>query len=247
MIVLTTGKNRTGKDFTVTKILYRIWLRTGIQIYTNQPLKFKKPRFNKWRVKEFKNPQGFIELEQVFHVNNCIIYFTEGQELFSARGWESLPDRFKRLLNLNGHSRIDLYTTTPNAGSIDVEYRRKIHKWIHCKRLFQIGKYKSYFGIFYYRFKDDDYFTSRTLEAIDIPDKPVRFWQALRLNYCIHYFSKQLYNCEQQFQFKNYRVICYSTHANPNQYKYWIFPKHLSLTLAKRSISTFKSTLPTTK
>jgi len=246
MIYLVDGKNRSGKDFWTTRQLYRIWKRTGIQIYTTQPLNFKKPFVNKWLVKKFYYPIGFTELEEIFHVTNCIIYFTEGQELFHSQNWDRLPERFRRKLNIHAHDRIDLWVTTPHAGMIDINYRRLIHKWYHAKRIFQIGKYRSYYGMFTVREKDDDYFYTST-DAMAIPDKPYPIFTLLRYIYSINYFSKKLYDTEQSFGFKNYKVICLSNQDKTQPNHFYIIPKSISLNQGKRLIYTLRSTLQQNK
>lgn len=246
MIYLVDGKNRSGKDFWTTKQLYRIWKRTGIQIYTTQPLNFKKPIINKWLVRKFYQPKNFTELEEIFHVTKCIIYFTEGQELFHSQNWDKLPERFRRKLNIHAHDKIDLWVTTPHAGMIDINYRRLIHKWYNCKRIFQIGKYRSWIGLFIVREKDDDYFYTST-DAMAVPDKPFPLFTLLRYIYPIHWFSRRLYDTEQSFGFKSYKVICLSSQKDKTKTKYYIIPKKITLNQGKKLISTFKYTLQTHK
>lgn len=229
MIYLVTGKNRSGKDHFVVKQIEKIWRRTGVQIYTNQPLNLKRPLINFFRVKIFHEPKGFTELEEIFHVTNCIIYFTEGQELFDAQYWEQLPRRFKRKLNIHAHDRIDIWVTTPHARMIDITYRRLVHRWFHGHRVFQIGKYKSYFGLFIVREKDDDYFDISP-DPNQVPEVPIPIFMLFKYVRIIWYFSRKRYNTEQSFAFKNYKVIClYDPQAKKKEYH--IIPKQDKLRL----------------
>ena len=101
----------------------------------------------KWTSKAFKKPfrpvsRGkivyFEDITELIEIQNGIIVMDEAQNLLDARNWENLPPAFSNKLRQHRKHQIDLYATTQNMGTIDINMRRLVQKWVHCKDIFAL-------------------------------------------------------------------------------------------------------------
>lgn len=80
----------------------------------------------------------FEDITELLEIKNGIICMDEAQALLEARNWENLPMEFSNKLRQHRKHRLDLYVTTQNLGTIDINLRRLVQKWIHCTDVFAL-------------------------------------------------------------------------------------------------------------
>lgn len=78
----------------------------------------------------------FEDITEILEARNGIICMDEGQALLEARNWENLPAEFSNKLRQHRKHNLDLYVTTQNLGTIDINLRRLVQNWIHCTDVF---------------------------------------------------------------------------------------------------------------
>ena len=157
MIFAFTGKTGSGKTYQMVKEIYARW-KTGTDVYSNTYLLFEKyERFKFYEVwlyniqKFFLNllkrnvePQKrgriiyYEDISEIIEARNGIILMDEGQNLLEARNWENLPAEFSNKLRQHRKHRLDLYVTTQNLGTIDINLRRLVQKWKHTRDVFAL-------------------------------------------------------------------------------------------------------------
>lgn len=130
MIVLITGLTGSGKTWFMTRLMLNDW-KNQADVYSNFPLYF--PNGNE-RVHRWHN------LDELYHLSNGVIAIDEGQKLFDARRWGSLPISFAEKIAQHRKHYLDIYTTTQDIGHIDLRYRSNIHELFNCQSLFRIPK-----------------------------------------------------------------------------------------------------------
>lgn len=112
----------------------------------------------------------FTDLSEVVEARNGIITIDEGQYLFEARNWENLPDEFSNKLRQHRKHKLDLYTTTQNLGTIDINYRRLVQRWIHCKDLFAfLGLRNPNLLSFHFKEKKDIDYLFNNVDDLQVP------------------------------------------------------------------------------
>jgi ATP:corrinoid adenosyltransferase len=84
----------------------------------------------------------FELIEEIQDAKYALILFDEAQVLFNARHWQALPAEFQYKLQQHRKHGLDLYCTTQNMATIDVTYRRLVHRWIYCEHRVRIWKFK---------------------------------------------------------------------------------------------------------
>ena len=84
MIIVITGLTGSGKTWFMTRLMLKDW-KDGADIYANLPLYFPNDneRVNRWH-----------NLDELYHLTRGVIAIDEGQKLFDARRWASLPVSF---------------------------------------------------------------------------------------------------------------------------------------------------------
>jgi len=130
MIVVITGLTGSGKTWFMTRLMIKDW-KAGADIYANFPLYF--PNENE-RVSRWHN------LDELYHLTGGIIAIDEGQKLFDARRWGSLPVSFAEKIAQHRKHFLDIYTTTQDIGHIDLRVRSNIHELYNCQSLFRIPR-----------------------------------------------------------------------------------------------------------
>lgn len=80
----------------------------------------------------------FEDITELLEVRNGIILVDEGQALLEARNWENLPAEFSNKLRQHRKHNLDLYVTTQNLGTIDINLRRLVQVWVHCTDVFAL-------------------------------------------------------------------------------------------------------------
>lgn len=258
MIYAFTGKTGSGKTFNMVRHAYKRWLN-GTDIYSNTVLFFEQKRkgFNyieiafhharnlgrrlfKMEPKPLKRGRitHFEEISEIQHAKDGLILFDEGQVLFSARQWEDLPFEFSYKLQQHRKHQLDLFTTTQNMGTIDIMYRRLVQRWFHHETVFQMGKTKSWFGLFRIKEKDID-FLYNSVDDLQVPDIKIRYFM-------IHRFSRRLYDTFFDIGFKRFKTIWirhWNEQTNRVERKGWILPKEMSLKDGQRLLSSLESDL----
>lgn len=248
MITAFTGKTGSGKTMLMIRYAYQAWL-SGQDIYSNTILFFdsygRKGLFR--RFYELLRPNNkirfgkivyFQEITEILHVHDGIILFDEGQVLFNARNWESLPDDFQYKLQQHRKHNLSLLVTTQNLRTIDITYRRLIHQWIHCERIFSLGRDpRMVISLHRKSFKDIDQIYN------DVDDLKVEtvasHW------FFIHYFTKRLYDTMYDIGFRRFRTLWLSSFDERMKIKetWMILPKKMSLRDGLKELSLSKSAL----
>jgi len=139
MITVRIGKPGEGKSLTASMDI-REAIKKGITVYSNLHLNEESPLYRYFDTDDWK---------VVYELQNGQIVFDEGQFILDSRNWESLPVKFRQLLQKGRHEGIDFTVLTQNIMQIDVAYRRLIHEAeaVHC--LLTAKKWD--FGIFWVR------------------------------------------------------------------------------------------------
>lgn len=130
MIVVITGLTGSGKTWFMTRLMLEDW-KSGSNIYANFPLYF--PKDNE-RVQRWHN------LDELYHLSSGVIAIDEGQKLFDARRWGSLPVSFGEKIAQHRKHYLDIYTTTQDIGHIDLRVRSNIHELYNCQSIFRFPK-----------------------------------------------------------------------------------------------------------
>lgn len=130
MITVITGLTGSGKTWFMTRLMMKDWL-TGADIFANFPLFFpnENERINRWH-----------NLDELYHLSNGIVAIDEGQKLFDARRWGSLPVSFGEKIAQHRKHGLDILTTTQDIGHIDLRVRSNIHELFNCQSLLRIPK-----------------------------------------------------------------------------------------------------------
>jgi len=130
MIVVITGLTGSGKTWFMTRLMLKDW-KSGADIHANFPLYFpnENERVNRWH-----------NLDELYHLTGGIIAIDEGQKLFDARRWGSLPISFAEKIAQHRKHFLDIYTTTQDIGHIDLRVRSNIHELFNCQSLFRIPR-----------------------------------------------------------------------------------------------------------
>ena len=130
MIILITGLTGSGKTWFMTRLMLNDW-KNQADIYSNFPLYFPNDneRIHRWH-----------NLDELYHISNGVIAIDEGQKLFDARRWGSLPISFAEKIAQHRKHYLDIYTTTQDIGHIDLRVRSNIHELFNCQSLFRFPK-----------------------------------------------------------------------------------------------------------
>jgi len=191
----------------------------------------------------------YEHITDILQARNGIIILDEAQTLLNSRNWESLPDEFSYKLQQHRKHRLDLYCTTQNMGTVEINYRRLVQHWIHYSAVFEIKKPRSnkvLFGLYTKEFKDIDYLYEKNTEEIDVPT-------IKRYFFTIHFRKKRLYDTMFDIGFTRFKLIWVTTKdlkTKKSYMKMFLIPKKYTLTDALRqsvklsSLSTQKTQKP---
>lgn len=129
MITVITGLTGSGKTWLMAQMLLKEW-RLGSDIYTNFPLLFPdRERITRWH-----------NLDELYRLTRGVIAIDEGQKLFDARRWGSLPVSFSEKIAQHRKHFIDIITTTQDLGHIDLRVRSNVHELYNCQSLFRFPR-----------------------------------------------------------------------------------------------------------
>lgn len=94
----------------------------------------------KWKFRPLRRGHiGYYDdISELIELKDGIIIMDEAQNLLDARNWENLPIEFSNKLRQHRKHNLDLYATTQNMGTIDINMRRLVQKWAHCSDLFAL-------------------------------------------------------------------------------------------------------------
>lgn len=109
--------------FNIVKLLYTI-TRLKIFLYVEPPIR--------------GNIIYFDDITELIEIQDGVIVLDEAQNLLDARNWENLPLEIANKLRQHRKHSLDLYGTTQNMGTIDINLRRLVQGWIHCKDIFAL-------------------------------------------------------------------------------------------------------------
>lgn len=130
MITVITGLTGSGKTWFMTRLIHKDW-KQGSDVYLNFPVYFND------------NNDGVVrwhQLDELFHITNGIIGIDEGQKLFDARRWGSLPISFAEKIAQHRKHFLDILTTTQDIAHIDFRIRSNIHELYNCKSIFRFPR-----------------------------------------------------------------------------------------------------------
>lgn len=179
----------------------------------------------------------FEDITELYEVRDGIILLDEAQTLLNSRKWESLPDEFSYKLQQHRKHQLDLYATAQNMGTIDINYRRLVQKWVHHERTLLSWQYrgKEIFTFFRAKAKDIDYLYN-SVDDLTVPDLKSRY-------FTIHKFKKRLYDTFYDIGFKRFRTIWINNYDKnmKREQLFLIIPKKLKLKDALRDIRLLNS------
>jgi hypothetical protein len=255
MIVAYTGKTGSGKTYMMVYHAFRYW-KQGWNIYSNTILFFNAfkgysliVRGSKWLCKKLFSRLGykgrigegkivyFQEISEILDARDAIILFDEGQVLFNARNWESLPDDFSYKIQQHRKHGLHLFVTCQSLGTIDINYRRLIQKWYHCEdRIALFGiRNPSLLSLHTWSLKDVDYLYEVNTEVINVPDVQRRL-------FIIHRWKRRLYDTLYDIGFHRFKVIWTTYKEQKRQSRRWmIIPKKMTSQQATRVISSSRA------
>lgn len=127
MLIVIKGLTGSGKSWFMTRLLNEEW-KTGAKISVNYPVYFSDNN---------ENVERFHQLDELYHLTNRVIGIDEGQKLFDARRWFSLPSAFAEKIAGHRHDHLDIITTTQDLGHIDARVRQNIHQLYTCESVFR--------------------------------------------------------------------------------------------------------------
>jgi len=133
MITVITGLTGSGKTWLMSKLLHNEWKR-GANIYANFRLTFSDDNEGvfRWR-----------QLDETYRLTSGMIAIDEGQMLFDARRWQSLPIGFLEKITQHRKHFVNIITATQDLLQIDVRIRVNIHQLMHCQKLFRFPRDES--------------------------------------------------------------------------------------------------------
>lgn len=180
----------------------------------------------------------FDDITELIEVRDGIICMDEAQNLLDARNWENLPLEFSNKLRQHRKHKLDLYATTQNMGTIDINMRRLVQRWSHCKDVFALlWKRNPSLWTFHLRqYKDIDQLTNKVDDLLVDTVKTSFF--------TIHIFKKKLYDTLYDIGFKAYQILWIQ---KDSQRTALIMPKHWTLSKGREQLLLTKFYLNPTK
>lgn len=140
MFTILTGPTGSGKtQYAVRKLVLPAWLK-GTTIYTNIELNFEKyKRFWLFKPKKVGKIYRFEAIEDIYHVENALIFFDDAGKVFNSKRWKEISLEFADKLQTSRHDLLDFIATAPSAKRIYNEFRALTHQWIYCEKVFMVG------------------------------------------------------------------------------------------------------------
>lgn len=190
MITVITGLTGTGKTWLMTRLMLKDY-KAGAEIFANFPLYF--PNDNE-RVSRWHN------LDELYNLNGGVIAIDEGQKLFDARRWGSLPVSFAEKIAQHRKHFLDIYTTTQDIAHIDLRVRSNIHELYNCQSVFRWPRND--------RVKPILQLIRVIKKRRKISDGDRLVWEVInrRIKFISRFWTKELYNTYGDIGFEKY--IC---------------------------------------
>jgi GTPase SAR1 family protein len=188
MITVITGLTGSGKTWLMTRLMLKDY-QAGAEIFANFPLYF--PNDNE-RVSRWHN------LDELYNLNGGVIAIDEGQKLFDARRWGSLPVSFSEKIAQHRKHFLDIYTTTQDIGHIDLRVRSNIHELYNCQSVFRWPRND--------RVKPILQIIRITKKRRKLSDGDRLIWERInsRLKFISRFWTKDLYNTYGDIGFEKY-------------------------------------------
>jgi hypothetical protein len=190
MITVITGLTGSGKTWFMTRLLLKD-RKLGAEVHVNFPLTFPNDNDSVFR---------WHQLDELYRLNNGVIGIDEGQKLFDARRWGSLPVSFAEKIAQHRKHFLDIYTTTQDLGHIDLRVRSNIHELYNCQSVFRFPQNDRVYPV---------------LQVVKITQKKRSVssderivWEKVGQKYFFisRYWTKKLYNTYADVGFERY--IC---------------------------------------
>jgi len=184
---------------------------------------FKK----EYRPKRRGHIDYFDDITELIEMRDGIILIDEAQSLFDSRNWEALPMEFSNKLRQHRKHNLDLYATTQNMGTIDINMRRLVQKWSHCKDVF---------ALFWLRNPSLWTLHSREYKDIDMLYNSVDDLMVDTLKttwFTIHKLKKRYYDTLYDIGFNAYKIQWLELN---NQKVAMILPKNWKLSSARTQL-----------
>jgi len=126
-ITLIDGATGAGKSWFTTHLAYKEWRRNA-RIAINYPVKFGKNNedITRWH-----------ELEETYHMNNCVLVIDDAIKLLNKQRWYLLPVSFVEKIAGHRHDHIDIITNIQDYTDIDSHIRKNVHTRYRCHSLFR--------------------------------------------------------------------------------------------------------------
>lgn len=176
------------------------------------------------------NIRYFQDITEILEVRDGIILIDEGQELLEARNWENLPYEFSNKLRQHRKHRLDLYITTQNLGTIDINYRRLVQIWYHMEDVFALfaKRNPSLLSLHKRHFKDIDELYN-TVDDLQVTN--------LKTNlFIIHFRKKRLYDTLYDIGFNRYKIVWLENMHKDKGKSCLIMPKRWSLSQGRTQL-----------
>jgi len=137
----------------------------------------------------------------LIEINNAVIITDEAQNLLDAYNWENTPPELRNKLRAHRHDNLDLYASTQNVGTIDINMRRLVQRWSHCKDIFAFLWFRnpSLLTLHIREYKDIDQLTNKVDDLLVDTVKTEYFF--------IHYFSRRIYDTLYDIGFKHFKIL----------------------------------------
>lgn len=245
MIYLFSGKTGAGKTLTMVEEVYKRWLN-GENVASNFLLFYDLPLLAKLReklshiikykpLKKIIQPKRhgkivyFSDIDDVKYLTNCIIMFDEGQELFGVQSLMKNDREFIAKLRFQRKQHLDIYTTTQNLASIDINYRRLIHSIIYCQ-----SRFHTLFSFHYFCVKKDiNEFSSLTRDESELTNIKI-------IKRLIWKIKKKKYDTDQIVKTKPVKMMLL---MGNDRTRIYIIPRSMKLKEALSAMSTCNSQL----
>jgi len=162
--------------------------------------------FEKYKKVEFEPARRgkiiyFDDITELIELKGAVIVMDEAQNLLDAYNWENTPPELRNKLRAHRHDNLDLYATTQNMGTIDINMRRLVQGWKHHKDVFALlwRRNPSWLTIHIQEEKDIDFLTNKVDDLL-VPTLRNRYFS-------IHFFKRRLYDTLFDIGFKCFKIL----------------------------------------
>jgi len=144
----------------------------------------------------------YDDISELIELKDGIILMDEAQNLLDSRNWENLPIEFSNKLRQHRKHNLDLYATTQNMGTIDINMRRLVQRWSHCNDIFALLwlRNPSWLSVHRRDEKDID-------ELYNKVDDLVVTTKKTHLFFISKFFTRRIYDTLYDIGFKAYKIV----------------------------------------